>query len=131
MSLARMSLTTCLVNILMQQIRLMMIVLKKVCISVMTLLLLIPGCIVFFKKVMILSDPKHWDHILPFMQPGDFPHRIALTDEDIRAMHVSDGHENDDVPMDVVTTRSQATSKLSTSGELSAPSTTSNSGEKV
>ena len=40
------------------------------------------------KKVMMLSDPKHWDHILPFMQPGDVPHRIALTDADIRAMHV-------------------------------------------
>ncbi len=26
-------------------------------------------------KVMMLSDPKHWDHILSFMQPGDVPHR--------------------------------------------------------
>jgi hypothetical protein len=29
------------------------------------------------KKVMILSDPNHWDHILPFMQPRDVPHRIV------------------------------------------------------
>ena len=39
------------------------------------------------KKVMMMSDPKHWDHILPFMQPGDVPHRIVLTDVDIRAMY--------------------------------------------
>ena len=25
------------------------------------------------KKMMMLNDPKHWDHILPFMQPGDDP----------------------------------------------------------
>jgi hypothetical protein len=65
------------------------------------------------------------------MQPGDVPHRIALTDADIRAMHGADGHEDGDVPVDVVTTRSQAVSKLRTSGELPAPSATSNSGEKV
>ena len=42
------------------------------------------------KKVMMLSDPKHWDHILPFMQSGDVPHKIAPTDADIRAMHAVD-----------------------------------------
>ena len=57
--------------------------------------------------------------------------RIALTDADIRAMHAVDGHEDGDVSVDVVTTRSQAASKLCASGELSAPSATSNSGEKV
>jgi hypothetical protein len=35
------------------------------------------------------------------------------------------------VPVDVVTTRSQAASKLRASGELPAPFATSNSGEKV
>jgi hypothetical protein len=35
------------------------------------------------KEVMMLSDPKHWDHILTYMQPGDVPHRIGLTDTDI------------------------------------------------
>ena len=64
------------------------------------------------------------------MQPGDVPHRIALTDADIRAMHAADGHEDSDVPVDVVTTRSQTASKLRASGELPAPSATSNSGEK-
>jgi hypothetical protein len=38
------------------------------------------------KKVMMLSDPKHWDHILPLMQPWDVSHKIALTDANIRAM---------------------------------------------
>ena len=50
---------------------------------------------------------------------------------DIRAMHAVDGHEDGDVPVDVVTTRSQTASKLRASGELPAPSTTSTSGEKV
>ena len=46
-------------------------------------------------------------------------------------MHAVDGHEDGDVSVDVVTTRSQTVSKLHTSGELSAPAATSNSGEKV
>jgi hypothetical protein len=36
------------------------------------------------KKVMMVSDPKHWDHILPFMQPGNVPHKIDLTDATFR-----------------------------------------------
>jgi hypothetical protein len=74
--------------------------------------------------------PRYRD-LLPFMQPGDVPHRIVLTDADIRAMHAADDHEDGDVPVDVVTTLSQAASKLRASGELPAPSATSNSGEKV
>jgi hypothetical protein len=54
------------------------------------------------KKVMMLSYPKHWDHILLFMQPGDVPHRIALTDADIHAMYAVDDQEDGDVPVDVV-----------------------------
>jgi hypothetical protein len=83
------------------------------------------------KKVMMFSDPKNWDHILPFMQSGDVPHKIDLTDVDIRDMHAADVHEDDDVPVDVVTTRSQTASKLPVSGELPVSSATSNSGEKV
>ncbi len=64
------------------------------------------------KEVMMLSDPKHWDHILPFMQPGDVLRRIALTDGDIRAEHAADGHDDSEVPVDVVTTRSQTASEL-------------------
>ena len=79
----------------------------------------------------MLSDPKHWGHILPFIQSGDVPHRIALTDADIHPMHTADDHEDGDVPVDVVTTHSQTVSKLPASGDLPAPSATSNSGEKV
>ena len=46
-------------------------------------------------------------------------------------MHAADGHEDSDVSVDVVTTRSQAASKLLASVELPAPAATSNSGEKV
>ena len=46
-------------------------------------------------------------------------------------MHAADGHEDGDVPVDVVTTRSQSASKLRASGELPASAATSNSGEKV
>jgi hypothetical protein len=52
------------------------------------------------------------------MQPGDVPHRIALTDAGIRVMHAADGHEDSDVPVDVVTTRSQAALKMLASVEL-------------
>ena len=48
-------------------------------------------------KVMMLSDPKHWDHILPFIQSGDVPHGISLSDVDILTMYAADGHEDDDV----------------------------------
>ena len=83
------------------------------------------------EKVMILSDPKYWDHILPFMQSEDVPHRITLADAVIRSMHAADGHEDGDVPVDVVTTHSQTVSKLRVSGEIPATAATSNSGEKV
>ena len=75
-------------------------------------------------KVMILSDPKQWDHILPFIQSGDVPHRIDLTDADIHTIHAADGpvmvtktDEDGDVTVDVVTTHSQTVSKLRVSGE--------------
>ncbi len=83
------------------------------------------------EKVMMLSDPKHWDHILPFIQSEDVPHRITLADVVIRSMHAADGHEDGDLPVDVVTTRSQTASKLRASGELPATAATCNSGEKV
>ena len=53
------------------------------------------------------SDPKHWDFILSFtgMNPRDVSHCIALTDVVIHTMHVVDGSEDDDVPVDVLTTR--------------------------
>jgi hypothetical protein len=68
---------------------------------------------------------------LPFHETWDVPHLIALTDAEIRAIHVADGHEDGDVSVDFVATCSRAASKLRASGELSAPATSSNSGEKV
>ena len=46
-------------------------------------------------------------------------------------MYVADGHEDDDVSVDVVTTHSQTVSKLRPSGDLSVPAATTNSGGKV
>ena len=47
------------------------------------------------KKVLRMSDPKHFDTILPFLQPLDVPHRIDLTIADIEAMHTVAGQDVD------------------------------------
>ena len=39
---------------------------------------------------MRLSDPKHFDHILPFLQPADVHHSIPLDSDDIGRMHAID-----------------------------------------
>ena len=39
---------------------------------------------------MRLSDPKHFDHILPFLQPADVHHSIPLSSADIVRMHAHD-----------------------------------------
>jgi hypothetical protein len=36
---------------------------------------------------MCMSDPKHFDTILPFLQPLDVPHRIDLTIDSIESIH--------------------------------------------
>ena len=43
------------------------------------------------RKVVRLSDPRHFDHILPFLCPDDIPHRIDLSADDICQMHEEDG----------------------------------------
>ena len=43
------------------------------------------------RKVVRLSDPRHFDHILPFLCPDDIPHRIDLSADDICKMHEEDG----------------------------------------
>ena len=48
------------------------------------------------RKIVRLSDPRHFDHILPFLQPDDLPHKIALSPADICDMHAEDG---DDIEM--------------------------------
>ena len=35
------------------------------------------------RKVVRLSDPRHLDHILPFLCPEDIPHRIDLSANDM------------------------------------------------
>ena len=42
------------------------------------------------RKAMRLSDPKHFDHILPFLQPADVHHSIPLDSDDIGRMHAID-----------------------------------------
>ena len=44
-----------------------------------------------YREIMRMSDPKHFDTILPFLQPHDVPHRIDLTIADIEAMHAAAG----------------------------------------
>ncbi len=44
---------------------------------------------------MKMSDPKHFDTILPFLQPTDVPHKIDLTVADIAKMHKDAGQDID------------------------------------
>jgi hypothetical protein len=37
-----------------------------------------------------MSDPDHFDHVLPFLQPADVPHKIDLTAADVLRMHKED-----------------------------------------
>ena len=49
------------------------------------------------QETMRMSDPKHFDHILPFLQPADAHHTvIPLTDQEVVRMHAKD-----DVPVAV------------------------------
>ena len=63
------------------------------------------------------------NHILPFLESGDVPGVIVLTD--IHVMYVADGHVDDDV------TRSKTDSNFLASEKLPAHPATSNTGEKV
>ena len=51
------------------------------------------------RKVVRLSDPRHFDHILPFLCPEDIPHRIDLSAEDICKMHEEDGDKVQRMPV--------------------------------
>ena len=37
-----------------------------------------------------MSDPKHFDHILPFLQSADVHHAIPISREEIVRMHAID-----------------------------------------
>jgi hypothetical protein len=51
------------------------------------------------RKVIRLSDPRHFDHILPFLCPEDIPHRIDLSADDICKLHEEDGDKVQRMPV--------------------------------
>jgi hypothetical protein len=51
------------------------------------------------RKVVRLSDPRHFDHILPFLCPEDIPHRIDLSADDICKVHEEDGDKVQRMPV--------------------------------
>jgi hypothetical protein len=51
------------------------------------------------RKVVRLSDPRHFDHGLPFLCPEDIPHRIDLSADDICKMHEEDGEKVQRIPL--------------------------------
>ena len=63
------------------------------------------------RKVVRLSDPRHFDHILPFLHPDSIPHAIDLSAADICQMHADDG---DQVEMP---TRKSTRFRVTASGE--------------
>jgi hypothetical protein len=84
------------------------------------------------KKVYTLSDPRHFDTILPFLQPGDVGHKIDLTVEDIQKMHTSDNRDDSSSTTPLHTRSQRPTSHSTSSGEIAstlAPS--SDSGENM
>jgi hypothetical protein len=61
------------------------------------------------KKVMKMSDPKHSDTILPFLQSTDVPHKIDLKVADIAKMHKDAGQDIDfEHTTSTIQTRSRA-----------------------
>jgi hypothetical protein len=42
------------------------------------------------RKAMQMSDPKDFDHILPFLQPADVHHTIRLTAQEVVRMQAKD-----------------------------------------
>ena len=63
------------------------------------------------RKVIRLSDPRHFDHVLPFLHPDAIPHAIDLSATDICQMHAEDG---DQVAMP---TRKSTRFRVTASGE--------------
>ena len=51
------------------------------------------------RKVVRLSDPRHFDHMLPFLCPEDIPHCIDLSADDICTMHEEDGDKVKRMPV--------------------------------
>ena len=72
------------------------------------------------RKVVRLSDPKHFDHILPFLQPDDLPHKIDLSAAEICDMHAADG-DHIDMPVRRSTRPGRDTMHNSLDAEHTAP----------
>ena len=51
------------------------------------------------RKVVRLSDPRHFDHILLFLCPEDIPDRINLSADDICKMLEEDGDKVQPLPV--------------------------------
>jgi hypothetical protein len=64
------------------------------------------------RKVVRLSDPRHFDHILPFLCQEDIPHRIDLSADDICTMHEEDGDTVQRMPL-----RKSTRFRITASGE--------------
>ena len=65
------------------------------------------------RKVVRLSDHRHFDHGLPFLCPEDIPHRIELSDDDVCKMHEEDGDKVQRMPL-----RKSTRFRVTDSGEL-------------
>ena len=70
---------------------------------------------------MRMSDPKHFDHILPFLQLADVHHAIPLTSHEVLRMHAKD-----DVPVAAGASELQP-DRIPRSGEQSLPAAASSS----
>jgi hypothetical protein len=75
-----------------------------------------------------MSDPRHFDTILPFLQPGDVGHKIDLTADDIEKMHESSS-SSISTPTTTIQTRSRGSSSLSPVSSTLTPS--SDKGENI
>jgi hypothetical protein len=75
-----------------------------------------------------MSNPRHFDTILPFLQPGDVGHKIDLTSDDIEKMHTASSSSISD-PTTNTQTRSRGSSSLSPVSSTLTPS--SDSGENI
>jgi len=75
-----------------------------------------------------MSDPRHFDTILPFLQPGDVGHKIDLTVDDIEKMHTASASSISS-PTTAIQTRSRGSSSLSPVSSTLTPS--SDSGENI
>ena len=75
-----------------------------------------------------MSDPRHFDTILPFLQPGDVGHSIDLTADDIEKMHTASA-SSISAPTTTIQTRSCGSSSLSPVSSTLTPS--SDSGENI